>query len=94
MRLAAELLATRTRRVPVVFNFSTWDPTITSLLAWLAARLIEDHPSLKGPAPDSGGATLAATLLAEGWILPILDHLPGHPPAPPQHPRPGLVATT
>ena len=36
-------------------------------------RPVEDHPSLTRPAPDSGGATLAATLLAESRILPILD---------------------
>lgn len=74
LRLVTGLLATRTRtgRVPVVFNLSTWDPTTTPLPTWLAARLIEDQPSLAAPAPDPAGGTLA-TVLLEGHILPVLD---------------------
>lgn len=74
-RLVIDLLATRTQtgRVPVVFNLSSWDPTDTSLLDWLAARLVEDHPRLAAPARDLGEGTLAAALLADQRILPVLD---------------------
>ncbi|HET8658151.1 MAG TPA: NACHT domain-containing protein [Micromonosporaceae bacterium] len=72
-RLVAGLLATRTHDdpIPVVLNLSTWNPTAASLEAWLAARLIEDHPGLAGPGPTSG--TLAADLVTTERILPVLD---------------------
>src|SRR5262249_55587812 len=50
---------------------STWNPTTAPLLTWLAGRLAVDHPGLA--ASDSSGATLAAGLLADERILPVLD---------------------
>jgi hypothetical protein len=74
-RLVSDLLAARARtgRVPVVFNLSAWDPATTSLPAWLATRLIQDHPSLGGTCAELGGSTVAAALLADDRILPVLD---------------------
>ncbi|WP_370347746.1 helix-turn-helix domain-containing protein [Catenulispora sp. MAP5-51] len=59
------------RPVPVVFNMGSWDPTATALRDWMVGQLLRDHPSLAAPAP--GGLTLAAALVADGGILPVLD---------------------
>ena len=75
LRLALELLDPRRRRsgdpVPVVFSLGSWDPTATSLTAWLTDRLIRDHPGL-GRA-DAEGVTSAGALVEAQLVLPVLD---------------------
>lgn len=75
LRLALELLDPRRRRsgdpVPVVFSLGSWDPTATSLTAWLADRLIRDHPGLGRV--DADGVTSAGALVEAHLVLPVLD---------------------
>lgn len=58
-------------RVPVIFSLGSWDPTTTSLRDLLVDGLLRDHPHLSGRVP--GGATLAAALVDDELILPVLD---------------------
>ncbi|GAA2657898.1 NACHT domain-containing protein [Streptomyces lunalinharesii] len=73
-RLALDLLEKRRpgRRVPVVVNAGTWDPTTRSLNVWLAEQLTRDHPGLAASA-RRGGPTRARALIEAGRVLPILD---------------------
>ncbi|MGW7491931.1 NACHT domain-containing protein [Streptomyces sp. NPDC054786] len=58
-------------RVPVIFGLGSWDPATTSLDDWLCSQLVRDHPFLAAPAGNGGN--LAALLLGEDKILPVLD---------------------
>ena len=73
LRFVLDYLRTRAadEPVPVVFSLGSWDPTAVGLRDWLVERLLRDHPDLAAPAPD--GSTMAAALMAAGWILPVLD---------------------
>lgn len=73
LRFVLDYLATRAddEPVPVVFSLGAWDPTAVGLRDWLVHRLLRDHPELATSAPGRG--TMAAALLADGWILPVLD---------------------
>lgn len=75
LRLALELLDPRRRTpgdpVPVVFSLGSWDPTATSLTAWLTDRLIRDHPGLGRV--DADGVTSAGALVEAHLVLPVLD---------------------
>ena len=75
LRLALELLDPHRRRsggpVPVVFSLGSWDPTTTSLTAWLTDRLIRDHPGLGRV--DADGVTGAGALVEAHLVLPVLD---------------------
>ncbi|MFD8499973.1 helix-turn-helix domain-containing protein [Amycolatopsis sp. NPDC059657] len=73
LRFVLDLLAGRgpADPVPVIFGVASWDPATTSLRDWLTGRLVHDHPGLAAPAP--GSPTLAAALVDDGWILPVLD---------------------
>ncbi|TDP92794.1 NACHT domain-containing protein [Labedaea rhizosphaerae] len=57
--------------VPVIFSAGSWDPRTTPLRDWLTEQLLRDHPGLAAPGP--GGTTLAAALVEDGRILPVLD---------------------
>ena len=72
MRLAMGLLNIREGdgAVPVILGLESWHPG-TGLRAWIAARLLRDHPGLGASLPD--GTTLAAALVEHDFILPILD---------------------
>ncbi|MGM1061301.1 NACHT domain-containing protein [Saccharothrix sp. Mg75] len=57
--------------VPVVFSLGSWDPTTVPLRTWLVEQLLTDHPVLA--ARDGSGTTAAASLLATGRVMPVLD---------------------
>lgn len=73
LRFVLDQLKWRTHgeRVPVIFSTRTWNPATATLQDWLADQLIRDHPGLA--ARDSGGASLASTLVESGRLLPVLD---------------------
>ncbi|ASR35545.1 XRE family transcriptional regulator [Prauserella marina] len=73
LRFVLDHLHTRTHgeQVPVIFSVGSWDPTTTSLRAWLVERLLRDNPGLSATGP--GGSTLASLLVESGWVLPVLD---------------------
>ncbi|GAA1165412.1 transcriptional regulator with XRE-family HTH domain [Kitasatospora gansuensis] len=73
VRFALDLLDARTRneRVPVIFSLGSWDPTAVALRDWLIARLLRDYPHLARRVPS--GKTLAADLLDDDLVLPVLD---------------------
>ncbi|MEW1912964.1 helix-turn-helix transcriptional regulator [Kitasatospora sp. NPDC085895] len=73
VRFALDLLDARTRneRVPVIFSLGAWDPTTVALRDWLIARLLRDYPHLARRV--ASGKTLAADLLDDDLVLPILD---------------------
>jgi hypothetical protein len=75
MRFALNLLETRAfdDPVPVIFDL---EPITTSLRDWLTASLVRDHPWLGIPVDDDG-PTLAASLMSEGLILPVLEGFDG-----------------
>ncbi|MET8732479.1 helix-turn-helix domain-containing protein [Streptomyces parvus] len=57
--------------VPVIFSIGSWDPTTTTLHDHLTDRLLRDHPHLARQV--SSGSTLAAELVGDRLILPVLD---------------------
>ncbi|MFD8594294.1 helix-turn-helix domain-containing protein [Kitasatospora sp. NPDC059646] len=73
VRFALDLLDARTRneRVPVIFSVGAWDPTAVALRDWLIGRLLRDYPHLARRVPS--GKTLAADLLDDDLVLPVLD---------------------
>jgi hypothetical protein len=73
LRFVLDLLERREpgEPVPVIFSLGSWNPSTTSLGDWLTERLIRDHPGLGAPDPD--GASLAAVMVTNGHILPVLD---------------------
>ncbi|WP_370382040.1 NACHT domain-containing protein [Catenulispora sp. GAS73] len=75
LRFVVDYLDTREadEAVPVIFSLGAWNPATVTLRDWLAHRLLRDHPELGAAAPAPSTSTLAATLLAAGWILPVLD---------------------
>jgi NACHT domain len=78
VRLVLGLLARRAAGDPVPFlaSIASWNPEDQDLRGWLAAQLLIAHPALASPpSADMAESTLAATLLASGLILPILDGL-------------------
>jgi hypothetical protein len=82
VQLLLELLATPRAGdpIPVLLSLARWDTTThPQLHSWLAERLAEDYPSLRG-----FGVNVARALAAQGHILPILDGLdellPGRQP--------------
>lgn len=72
-RFALNYLKTRssTDPVPVIFSLASWVPTAGMLRDWLIERLLRDYPGLVAGAPN--GSTLAAALVDNGHILPVLD---------------------
>ncbi|MFG2822269.1 helix-turn-helix domain-containing protein [Kitasatospora sp. NPDC048365] len=73
VRFALDLLDARTRneRVPVIFSLGAWDPTTVALRDWLIGRLLRDYPHLARRI--ASGKTLAADLLDDDLVLPVLD---------------------
>ncbi|WP_222131045.1 helix-turn-helix transcriptional regulator [Streptomyces sp. CFMR 7] len=57
--------------VPVIFSIGSWDPATTTLRDHLTDRLLRDHPHLARQV--SSGSTLAAELVGDRLILPVLD---------------------
>ncbi|MEV4510917.1 hypothetical protein AB0K00_18340 [Dactylosporangium sp. NPDC049525] len=72
-QLVLDLIQTRhaAQRVPVMFSLGSWDPSVQSLSEWLEAELIRDYPGLD--TLTSTGGALAQQLIAEEFILPVLD---------------------
>lgn len=52
--------------VPVMLALASWDPDAEHLDTWLNRRLVEEYPAL---------GDVAATLVAAGRVMPILDGL-------------------
>ncbi|MER6050936.1 NACHT domain-containing protein [Streptomyces sp. NPDC001793] len=74
IRFLLDLLGSPTTAVsavPVIFSLGSWNPATTPLRAWLVSQLERDHPGLAEPGPD--GPTLAAELVHDNRILPVLD---------------------
>jgi hypothetical protein len=62
------------RTVPVIFSLASWNPARTALRDWLAVRLRTDYPFLATRVRTGAGLSdLAALLVKENRILPILD---------------------
>ncbi|WP_157901148.1 NACHT domain-containing protein [Streptomyces davaonensis] len=60
--------------VPVIFPLASFNPTRQDLQAWIRERLEADYPGLRAPAPvPHSRASLAAVLLRERLVLPLLD---------------------
>ncbi|MER5763900.1 helix-turn-helix domain-containing protein [Streptomyces sp. NPDC002082] len=72
IRFVQDFLETRTAldRVPVIFSIGSWDPTARTLRAWMAERLVRDHPHL---AVRAAGTSMAGALIEADLILPVLD---------------------
>lgn len=74
-RFALTVLADRSsgasRPVPVIFALGSWDPTASTLRDWQIDQLTSTYPILADR--DATGTTLAATLLATGRIMAVLD---------------------
>jgi hypothetical protein len=63
-------------RVPVLVSVASWNPTEEDVNAWLAGQMAADYPALaEVPTHGSEESSQAAALLAEHWVLPILDGL-------------------
>jgi DNA-binding XRE family transcriptional regulator len=58
-------------QVPVIFSLGSWDPAAVALRDWLVDRLLRDHPHLARKGVH--GRTLAADLVDDGLVLPVLD---------------------
>ncbi|MGW0607858.1 helix-turn-helix domain-containing protein [Streptomyces sp. NPDC002640] len=75
VRLVLDLLQDGARSgtdpVPLIFDIGSWDPTVHTLRGWLTDRLLRDHPYLHRR--SSPGGTLAAALVDDGHVLPVLD---------------------
>jgi hypothetical protein len=69
--------------IPVLLSLSSWDPQHEHLHTWLVRRLVHEYPGLANAAVY--GPHVAERLVADGWVLPILDGLDEAPP--------GLVTT-
>ena len=77
IRLLRDLLARRPGgAVPVIVPATAWD-TGRELHEWLAAELCRGHPGLAQPVRTATGTetTVAATLVAGGHVVPIVDGL-------------------
>jgi hypothetical protein len=73
VQLLLELLATRQpgEPIPVLVSLAGWDPIEQPRLQeWLATRLAEDYPLLRGFGPH-----VARALAVQGHLLPVLDGL-------------------
>ncbi len=72
--------------LPVIFSLASWDPTAQPLDAWMAERLVADHPALASAAPNTISTrsgrplTRAQALLSQRLILPLLDGFDELPP--------------
>jgi hypothetical protein len=66
------------RRVPVLFQVSSWSPH-EHFSAWLVRRLTEDYPWLAEQ--STYGSTACAELLSQQRLLPVLDGLDELPDA-------------
>lgn len=73
IRFALDLLDARASsdRIPVIFSLGSWDPNTIALRDWLIDRLLRDFPHLARRVPS--GKSLAADLLDDDLILPVLD---------------------
>ncbi|QHC23454.1 CHAT domain-containing protein [Streptomyces sp. GS7] len=73
VRFARRYLASRDGRdpVPVIFSIGGWNPAAVTLTEWLTGQLACDYPNLAVPGP--GGASMAAMLIEDDRVLPVLD---------------------
>jgi predicted Ser/Thr protein kinase len=58
-------------RVPVIFSLGSWNPKAVSLRDWMCRGLVRDYNALEAPAV--GGGNMAAALIDDHRILPVLD---------------------
>ncbi|MFJ7205410.1 helix-turn-helix domain-containing protein [Streptomyces sp. NPDC098789] len=72
IRFVQDFLESRAEleRVPVIFGIGSWDPTASTLRAWVTERLVRDHPQL---ADRVGGRSMADALIEADLVLPVLD---------------------
>ncbi|WP_285640475.1 BTAD domain-containing putative transcriptional regulator [Lentzea sp. NBRC 102530] len=64
--------------VPVLLSLTSWNPHTEHLHAWLARRLVEEHPGLGNA--GTYGRDAALRLVLEGRVMPVLDGLDETPP--------------
>jgi DNA-binding SARP family transcriptional activator len=64
---------------PVLLSLASWDPQREHLHSWLTRTLVEEYPGLANP--TTYGPDVAARLVAERRVLPVLDGLDETPPA-------------
>ncbi|MFD7033938.1 helix-turn-helix domain-containing protein [Streptomyces sp. NPDC059917] len=72
IRFVQDFLESRAEleRVPVIFGIGSWDPTASTLRAWVTERLVRDHPQL---ADRVAGRSMADALVEADLVLPVLD---------------------
>lgn len=78
IRLAQGLIARKKKGldipVPVIFSLGSWNPASQDLTMWLTTCLIRDYQGLgRMGSKESYKISPAYDLLAQGYILPILD---------------------
>lgn len=62
--------------VPVIFQLSSWNPDKTTFRDWMVDQLIANNPASKAKIRNTQGVrTVAAALVDDQHILPILDGL-------------------
>jgi hypothetical protein len=73
LRFVLDLLEARAAGgpVPVIFSIGSWNPA-EALEDWLEGQLIRDHPGLTATVGPNR-RTLAAVLVGERLVLPVLD---------------------
>lgn len=73
IRFVRDYLRTRavTDPVPVIFHVGSWDPTAVALRDWLIDQLLCHYSGLNRTI--AGRSTLAAVLVQDNRILPVLD---------------------
>jgi Protein kinase domain/NACHT domain len=74
LRFVLDMIVTRGAAdpVPVLFNVGSWNPAGLSLRGWLTGQLEREYPALAaGYSP--AGASMAAALVDNDRILPVLD---------------------
>lgn len=59
--------------VPILLSMSSWHPDEEHLHAWIRRRIVEDYPALADP--RRFGGTAIRDLVADRWIMPVLDGL-------------------
>src|SRR6266498_412139 len=79
MRLVLDLLDRRCAEdpVPVLLSIGSWNPTRQHIRGWIAAQLAAEFDPLRRitAAPDGRRTSVAARLVDEGRVVPVLDGL-------------------
>lgn len=80
IKLALDLLRDRqpgrSQQIPFLVWLASWNPVTHDLYSWLIDQMVKEHPFLMQPfSKFKGSPSLAAALVDDGFILPLLDGL-------------------